>query len=196
MYIHLCMRMSANMHSIYTTFYPLSLLPSFLPRITVSLLTIFDRVTWIAHIDFCLILNPVDCWRRITNGFALHYRCMADFDDTCAGTLSYYRKTGWRFITCKYKRARKNNEKTIYISMYLHTYIVYLYMQKNMFGKHKKALLVKIHTYIFMYEGFFYFFAKINKRVIHIDSSKVNVLKCYEHTHPHTHTCKNREICN
>lgn len=96
------------MHFI-TVFYSTFISIPLLTQLPILVLTIFYRVARIAHVDLCLILYPVNCGRWITNGFALHNRCMTDFDDTCAGTLSYYRKAGWRFIT--YKSKKKEQEK-------------------------------------------------------------------------------------
>lgn len=64
------------------------------------LLTVIYDISGIGHVHLCLILDPIDVGCGITNGFALHLDRVTHFDDACAWTLGYNRKSCGCFIAC------------------------------------------------------------------------------------------------
>jgi len=71
-------------------------------------LTILERVARIAHINLCLILNPVNVWRRIADGFACHEDRVTHFNDASSRTLGYNRKACGCFIACNEEKVAGN----------------------------------------------------------------------------------------
>jgi len=71
-------------------------------------LTVFKRIAGIAHINLCLILNPVNVWRRNADGFACHEDRVTHFNDASAWTLGYNRKACGCFIACNGEKVANN----------------------------------------------------------------------------------------
>lgn len=67
-----------------------------------------DECVALVHFQSFAIFEPVDLWRWISGGTALHHSSVTNFNDSCLWTLCNNWKTTRCFITCKKEKNQKN----------------------------------------------------------------------------------------